>query len=115
MLPPSDLLDLAGKLQFAFEGEWTQRTVINRAYYAAFHHGLRYCVDHGWIRSVHAGADHGNVAASLRQHRSRMGQSFDELQNYRRHADYVLRADADRAAGEAQIALELARQILDGL
>src|SRR4051812_22407678 len=69
--------------------ESSMRSVVGRAYYAAFGHARAYPVRRLNFMSVGSAADHGRLAAHFRAHGMRqIGQHLGKLRAHRNRCDY---------------------------
>lgn len=94
----NDYLSLARWLQGQAGGpiaaEAILRTVVSRAYYAAFGHALQYAVAYlefaPRIRPDERAQDHGRLRAHLtRRRRRQVAETLDDLRQWRNDCDYV--------------------------
>jgi hypothetical protein len=84
---------LNGQTSPGFSPEAGLRTIIGRAYYAAYGHALRYACDYlGFIprqRIEERTQDHGRLRAHLRQRRrARVSDRLRDLRDWRTLCDY---------------------------
>lgn len=112
------LLTLAERLLPEVDDEASQRTAINRAYYAAYHVAATYARTTGLLRARHT---HARVWAALADDpnpmRADVGQRGDALRRTRVEADYrstfpgSVGERAQESVADARIVIEALRQL----
>ena len=112
MFDEQEFLDAARHLRSTSEQEGFQRSAISRAYYATFLFARTICRQKSWIAQTGSGSDHGAIASVLTEINEDLGRDFQDLQRFRRTADYSAKElGPDRVGNDAQLAIDLAEFI----
>lgn len=109
MITPESLLAFASRLS-SDPSEEATRTVISRAYYAAFHHLRDIAEDRVGLPRFGTVDDHRDVDVAIRELDPGIANDLARLQSSRNIADYDVMRRVP--TWQAQLALDLATRLL---